>query len=68
MSRTFNTYIDRFEYNVGCLFGGEGCGPDVYMLAWALFVVGLVGVLLIAYQLRYSEGANFFIMAMVSDM
>ena len=56
----------RFEYNVGCLFGQEGCEPDNYLLAWGLFVVGLAGVLFIAYQLRYSEGANFFIMAMVT--
>ena len=50
-----------------CFVGQEDCGPGIYLLAWAVVFSNMLAYLSLAYLLRYSEGSNYMIVAMVRN-
>ena len=59
----------RFKFNILCSFGLLTCGTEVALLAWGSILFGnLLAMLVLAYLLRYSEGANYFIVIMVNSI
>jgi len=62
-TKTIAIFWARFKFNLGCLFGAQGCSAYVIATGWAVAVVNMLGNLSIGYLLRYSEGANYMVVA-----
>ena len=58
----------RLGFNFACLFGAAGCNSKVVVLGWITSSVNVLSFLVTGYMLRYSEGANYFTVAQVTNV
>ncbi|ELT87623.1 hypothetical protein CAPTEDRAFT_209831 [Capitella teleta] len=53
-----------FAFGFKCIFGGAGCSPSSAVLGWINYSVTALGCFAFACLMRFSEGANFTIIAL----
>ena len=55
-------------FNLGCAFGQGGCGPVTVLLYYLKIASTVFSVLFSMLLIRYSEGANFLVILLVSKI
>jgi hypothetical protein len=58
--------LPSFRFGLQCIFGGAGCKASAALLGWSNYFSNIVGCFSFACLMRFSEGANFTIIALVS--
>ena len=61
--------FSRIAFSAGCMIGvSEGCGGEVIALGWLNFSFALLGALTFSTLMRYSEGSNYVIIVLVTNL
>ena len=63
---SYHFFFFSLLFNVKCLFGQAGCGPEAYLLGWANYLAVTIATVGYTGLMRHSEGANFVIIVLVS--
>lgn len=67
-SKSIRILGERLRFNFKCIVGLDGCGTQVALLGWFSFMANTVGSTAFVFLLRYSEGANFIMILLVSGL